>query len=160
MFTLVAFWLFKSRTLLPCSIIWALMSAALLGAGFAWTGTAAGAAPGFQSFPVAALYSAFRTKRALTAASTWSCYKQKPIWIFAQIIYEINLYTLGALSPFNFLTLSPCSAIFPSISAPPVLGAEGAAEGSLMSGFQSRPVAALNFSFSSRSAFTSTPMAS
>ena len=49
-----------------------------------------GAAPGFQSWPVEALYSAFKASKVVTSALTWSA---------------------GALAVFRDLTLSPWAAI-------------------------------------------------
>ena len=58
---------------------------------------AAGATPGFQSWPVAALYSAFKASRVVTSALTWSA---------------------GALADFKDRTLSPWAAILALKSSP------------------------------------------
>ena len=57
----------------------------------------AGVAPGFQSWPVAALYSAFKASRVVTSALTWSA---------------------GALADFKDRTLSPWAAILALKSSP------------------------------------------
>ena len=75
--TLAAFSDFSILTKSPCFVILLLRSEAesdwLVVAAEA---ALAGAASGFQSFPVAALYSAFKAKRTLTSASIFA-YKKR-----------------------------------------------------------------------------------
>lgn len=72
--TLAAFCALRSRTLFPWATILLFRSASFpdppdfaAGGGVDWT------AEGFHSFPVAALYSAFRVNRSFTAASISPC---------------------------------------------------------------------------------------
>jgi len=136
--SLAALAAFRSLTLSPAAVILSFRAEASFDGAGAVAGAATGAeAPGFQSCPVAALYSALRARSTLTCSPITS---------------------LAALAAFRSLTLSPAAVIL-SFRAEASFDGAGEAAGAAP-GFQSWPVAALYSALRARRTLTSSPITS